>query len=77
MAIVQEEVKHEHLAVELMVSEREKHESRDPWRFVDLNVDNMPKCTPKELQELGRWLIQQGKRLGREFKANGAPKAVQ
>ena len=76
MAIVQEEVKHDSLPVELMVSEKVKGEVRDQWRFVHVDVDGMRNYTPKELCELGRWLAQQGERMGREFNANGSPKTV-
>ena len=76
MAIVQEEVKHDSLLVELMVSEKVKGEVRDQWRFVHVDVDCMRNYTPKELCELGHWLVQQGERMGREYKSNGAPRSA-
>ena len=74
MGLVREETKHETLPAELMVVEREKRECREPWRFVELRVDDFHKLTPRELRDLGRWLQQQGRRLGREYKSNGAPR---
>lgn len=76
MGLIREEITHHIAEAELMVVEREKHECRDPWRFVSLHIDNMGKLTPKEVRELGRWLQQQGRRLGREYKSNGAPRAT-
>ena len=76
MGWVREEKKHETLPVELLVVEREKRETSEPWRIVELCVDDCGKLTPRELRELGRWLQQQGRRLGREYKSNGAPRAL-
>lgn len=74
MALIHEELKHEYLPVSLTVSEREKRETIAPWAIVHCEVDGMERMTPRELRELGHWLIQQSKRLGREYKSNGAPK---
>lgn len=76
MGIVREETKHETLAAEFMVVERDPCEAREPWRFVELRVDDLEKLTPREMRDLGRWLVREGKRLGREFKSNGAPRAA-
>ncbi|WP_157669327.1 hypothetical protein [Chitinibacter sp. GC72] len=74
MAYVREEKYHETLQVRLMVSEKTKEETREPWRFVSVEFDSMDRITPKELRELGKWLVAEGKRIGREYKSNGAPK---
>lgn len=76
MALIHEELKHEYLPVSLTVSERVKGECIAPWAIAHCEVDGMERLTPKELRELGRWLVQQGKRLGREYRSNGAPKEV-
>lgn len=76
MGVIREETQHEFLAAELMVSERGQGETRDPWRFISLRVDDMEDLTPTELRELGRWLVREGRRLGREYKSNGAPRAA-
>jgi len=74
MALIHEETKHE-LGARLMVSERAKDETRDPWRFVSVEMDGFDNLTPTELRTLGKWMVQQGRRIGREYKSNGAPKA--
>jgi hypothetical protein len=75
MAIVHEELKHEYLPVSLMVSERQKGETIAPWAIVHCEVDGMERMTPSDLREMGYWLVKQGKRLGREYKSNGAPRS--
>ncbi|PTU71457.1 hypothetical protein [Chromobacterium haemolyticum] len=74
MAIVHEETSHDDLPVTIMVSERTKGEFRTPWEMIDLEFDSFQQLTPTQLRQLGRWLIQEGKRIGREYKSNGAPK---
>lgn len=74
MALIHEETKHK-LGAQIMVSEREQGEVRDPWRFVSVEMDGFEKLTPTELRTLGKWMMQQGRRIGREYKSNGQPKA--
>lgn len=75
MSIVHEQVHHAG-GVDLMVSEKVAGETRDQWRFISLEIDGWVRLTPRELRELGRWLQQQGRRMGKEYKSNGAPKAA-
>ena len=76
MGIIREQTKHPDFPVRLEVVERQGGEWRAPWQFIALDVDGLThRYSPKELRQLGRWLTQEGKRLGREFKSNGAPKA--
>lgn len=78
MALIHEESKHSVHGVELMVTERQGSEVREQWRIVSLSLDSFrEELTPRELRELGKWLIQEGKRIGRAYKANGAPKTSQ
>lgn len=74
MALIHEETEHESGAM-LMVSERQDGEMRDPWKCVSLEIDGFDNLTPTELRALGKWLMQQGRRIGREYKSNGAPKS--
>ena len=76
MSIVHEQVQHAGSGVELTVSEKVARETRDQWRFISLEIDGWGRLTPRELRELGRWLQQQGRRMGKEYKSNGAPKAA-
>jgi hypothetical protein len=72
MAYIKEETKHEYLGAIIQVKEREKFEYYDPWRIITLEVDRLEDFSPKELRELGEWLIDQGKRIGKEYRSNGA-----
>lgn len=72
MGLIIEEIEHDNLGASITTVQREKGETRDPWHFVHLDVDSINRRTPKELRELGRWLIDQGRRIGREYKSNGA-----
>lgn len=76
MGLIHEETSHDFLGVSFTIDEREKGSCRKPWRFISLEVDSMETLTPKELRELGKWLVSQGKRLGREYKSNGSPRAM-
>ncbi len=58
-----------------MVSERQEGEVRDAWRFVSVGMDGFENLTPTELRKLGKWLMQQGRRIGSEYKSNGVPKS--
>lgn len=75
MARIHEQKRHDHLDVELMTSERQELEVRDPWHFINLRVNGTENLTPTELRALGLWLVNEGKRIGREYNSNGAPKA--
>ena len=76
MAYVTEEIEHEELPVKLMTAERDKEsgECREPWRFISLEFDLFESLTPPELRRPGRWLVREGKRIGKEYKSNGAMK---
>ena len=76
MGIMREEIEHPDFAARIEVVERQKGESVEPWRFVWFSMDGFDTMTPKELRELGKWLYQQGRRIGREYKSNGAPRAA-
>ncbi|MEG3078522.1 hypothetical protein R3F64_01460 [Halomonas sp. 5021] len=74
MGVVTQEVEHDYLDVSLVIDQKAKEETRRPWQIVSLEVGMLHSMTPKELRQLGRWLQQEGKRIGREFKSNGARK---
>ena len=75
MAFVKEEIEFDVLEAKIMVLERESGEYPEPWSIISFSVDDLENCTPKELRQLGKWLIEQGKRIGKEYKSNGARKA--
>lgn len=74
MGLIRETLEHDDLPVVIMVVERQHGETREPWRFIDLEFDPGKRLTPPELRRLGRWLTEEGKRIGREYKSNGAQK---
>ena len=76
MGIIHEEIEFEtyEATARLMIVEKEKGECVTPWANCMVEVDGFGRFTHKELQQLGRWLIREGKRIGREYKSNGAKK---
>lgn len=74
MAIIHEETSHSDLPATILVTERTKGECRMPWEMISLEFDSFEWLTPVQLRQLGKWLIQEGKRICREYKSNGAPK---
>ncbi len=80
MAFVTEEIEVEigdlGVVVELMTSKRDKGETRDAWRFIDLTIDSFKSLSPRELRDLGKELVKEGERIGKEYKSNGALKVT-
>ena len=72
MAFVKEEIKHDVFDATITVLEREKSELSEPWNIINFEVDSYENCTPKELRRIGKWRIEQGKRIVKEYKSNGA-----
>lgn len=76
MAFVKEEIKHDVFDATITVLERESSEFSEPWNIISLEIDSFENCTPKELRKLGKWMVEQGKRIGREYKSNGAKRDI-
>lgn len=74
MGIVTYEAEHDVCEASVMVDQREPGACRGPWEMITVEINGHSRMTPKELRKLGRWLQQEGKRIGREFKSNGAPR---
>lgn len=76
MAKVTQTIRHEHYQAEITTVQRrpETGECIENWRFIDVEICGFERYTPKELRDLGQWLIDQGTRIGREYKCNGAKK---
>lgn len=74
MSLIHEETLHHIGEAEVMVSERTRGESIDDWDIVHLRVDSMGRMTPDDLSELGRWLVEQGERIKRQYTKTGKPK---
>lgn len=75
MGYITEEVSHDEFPMTLTMVERIAGETKEPWRFIGIEFDHFESLTPPELRKLGRWMVQEGKRIGREYKSNGALKA--
>ena len=58
----------------VQIIEREEDEIYEPWRIIDLHFDSRSRLSPRELRELGSWLIREGRRIGLEYTASGAPR---
>ncbi len=74
MATVIEETQHEYTGVSLCVCQRDAGETIDPWRIIMIETDGFDRCSPRELRDLGRFLVRESKRIGRAYKSNGAPR---
>lgn len=74
MSIIHEETLYHIGETEVMVSERTRGESIDEWEIVHLRTDSMGRMTPDGLCELGRWLVEQGERIKRQYTKTGKPK---
>ena len=79
MGIIHEEIEFQtwETTARVVVIEKEKGECVSPWLICSVEVDGFGKLTPKELREFGKWLIKEGKRIGREYKSNGARRGEQ
>lgn len=75
MGLINEKTRNEIAETTITVVEREKGEMAEPWKFISLEIDNMETLSPRELRELGRWLVKEGKRIGKEYKSNGAKRS--
>ena len=72
MAFIKETIDHESGA-EITVLQRDD-EFYQPWKIISLEMESYETLTPRELRRIGKWLIDQSKRIGKEYKPNGAPK---
>ncbi|MBB6003884.1 hypothetical protein [Arcicella rosea] len=69
--VVQESVEFDSI-ITVQILEKEKRD----WDIVDLELafEGKVQITPKKMRELGKWLINQGKRIGKEYNVNGKKK---
>jgi hypothetical protein len=57
--------------VEIIVDEHAKDEIREPYDIVSLDISFSSISNPDELVELGRWLIEQGKKIKKQYTSKG------
>lgn len=72
MGIVNEEVSCEVVDATICVEQREPDECVEPWKIITLELDGFERMTPKELRKFGRWCMTEGKRIGQQYRSNGA-----
>ena len=57
--------------VEIVVDEKSKNETREPYDILTLSISFDSISKPDELIELGKWLIQQGTRIKKQYTSTG------
>lgn len=77
MSIIREEKENRYFNIKLEVCERQKGEMREPWKIISLEFfDDFEDFSPKQLRGLGKWLIKQGKRIGKEYTSKGRKREI-
>ena len=77
MGYILEETEHPTLRnVSIIVDEKTKDETREPWNIVSLETSFSNIRTPDELIELGEWLIENAKRIKTEYTSTGKKRKV-
>ena len=73
MGLIVEEIKHPTIDdVEIIVDEFEKDEHfREPYEIVSLEMTYSDIRHPDQLVELGKWLIEQGTRIKKQYTPKG------
>ena len=74
MGIVNEEVSCEVVDASISVVQRDSDECIEPWKIITLEFDGSERMTPKELRKFGRWCMNEGKKIGQQYRSNGAPR---
>ena len=74
MGLIQETINHPTIdGVDLEVDEFDKHEVRVPYKIISLDISNYH-MSAIELIELGKWLIENGRRIKKEYSSKGKHK---
>ena len=72
MGLIQETINHPTIDdVEIVVDEKSKDETREPYDIVSLDISFSSIRQPDELVELGKWLIEQGTRIKKQYTSTG------
>jgi hypothetical protein len=58
----------------LTVDEKGKDEEREDWNIVTLDTSFSEIRTPDDLIELGKWLVEKGERIKKDFTQTGKKK---
>ena len=71
MGHIKETIKHPTIPdIEIVVDEKSKDETREPYDIVSLDIFYSIR-QPDELVELGKWLIEQGARIKKQYTSTG------
>ena len=72
MGIIKETIIHPTIGgVEIIVDEKTKDETREPFDIVSLDITFSSIRQPNELVELGNWLVEQGTRIKKQYTSTG------
>lgn len=72
MGIIKEIIKHPTIEnAEIVVDEKSKNETREPYDIISLDILFCSIRQPDELVELGKWLIEQGTRIKKQYTSTG------
>ena len=74
MALVIEETQHEPTNVNVCVTQRQDRETYESWRIISVEIDGYERITPREMRDLGRWLVRESKLIGKAYTSSGAPR---
>ena len=72
MGLIKETINHPTIDdVEITVDEHAKDETREPYDIVSLDISFSSIEHPDQLVELGKWLIEQGERIKKQYTSKG------
>lgn len=72
MGLIKETINHPTIDdVEITVDEHAKNETREPYDIVSLDISFSSIEQPDQLIELGKWLIEQGERIKKQYTSKG------
>ena len=74
MAFITEEIEFETPYAKIVTVAKQKGENIPSWKFISIDLDGFERISPSELCELGNWMVQEGMRIGKEYKSNGTMK---
>lgn len=75
MSLIKETINHPTIEdVEITVMEKSKDEISEPYDIISLDISFSQIRQPNELVELGKWLIEQGKRIKKQYTSTGKPR---
>jgi len=71
MAIISEEITSNILDARIQVLTRQTGEYYSAWEIISLEIDDMERCTPKQLKRLGEWMAKEADRIQKQYNAAG------